>query len=199
MDALVSRFARDQRIIVWDLYNEPGNSNMGRQSVPLMEAAFGWARACWPEQPLTIGVWRSSTTGSEGWASDFVAMNEMALALSDITTFHNYSGLATLAQQLAGLTALGRPVMCTEWMSRTRDSLFHTHLPLFHRENVGCYFWGLVNGKTQTHFPSGSPRGATAPEVWFHDLLNLDGKPYLEDEIEMIRAYVRNRNRIEQS
>ncbi len=47
-------------------------------------------------------------------------MNEAVLALSDITTFHNYGGLATLEQQIAVLKVLDRPIICPEWMSRTR-------------------------------------------------------------------------------
>ena len=36
---------------MWDLYNEPGNSNMGDKSLPLVEAVFTWARA---EKPTRI-------------------------------------------------------------------------------------------------------------------------------------------------
>ena len=54
---IVGSFAKDSRVVAWDLYNEPGNSGMGNRSLPLVEAAFGWARAAGPGQPLTIGVW----------------------------------------------------------------------------------------------------------------------------------------------
>lgn len=37
---VVGHFARDQRVIVWDLYNEPK-----KESRPLVEAAFAWARS----------------------------------------------------------------------------------------------------------------------------------------------------------
>ena len=54
---LVGTFAQERRIVVWDLYNEPGNSGMGDKSLPLMEAAFAWARETKPNQPLTSGAW----------------------------------------------------------------------------------------------------------------------------------------------
>ena len=53
---LVGTFARDRRVVVWDLYNEPGNG-MDARSQPLMEAAFAWAREIEPLQPLTTGAW----------------------------------------------------------------------------------------------------------------------------------------------
>jgi hypothetical protein len=64
---------------------------------------------------------------------------------------------------------------------------FGTHLPMFRRQ-VGCYFWGLVNGRSQTQFPWGSPQGAPEPELWFHDLLRTDGRPYLPDEVRKIKS-----------
>jgi len=75
-------------------------------------------------------------------------LNTSLIELSDILTFHNYDDHASLVRQIAQLKALGRPVVCTEWMSRTRNSLLRSHLPTFWEEKVGCYFWGLVNGKT---------------------------------------------------
>lgn len=114
-------------------------------------------------------------------------MNEFALQESDIVSFHNYGDLDSVARQIAALRTHGRPVVCTEWMRRTGGSVFSTHLPLFKSEGVGCYFWGLVNGRTQTHFPWGSPAGAPEPETWFHDLLHSDGRPYCDDEIALLK------------
>jgi len=37
---LVSTFGNDERVLIWDLYNEPGNSALGEKSLPLAEAAF---------------------------------------------------------------------------------------------------------------------------------------------------------------
>ena len=38
-------------------------------------------------------------------------------------------------------------------MRRASGSRFETHLPFFKEHGIGCYSWGLVNGKTQTHLP----------------------------------------------
>lgn len=100
----------------------------------------------------------------------------------------HYDSLAYLKAEIADLKELNRPVICTEWMRRP-VSTFETHLPVFQKENVGCYIWGLVNGKMQTHFPWGSPKGASEPKLWFHDLLRKDGTPFSKEEVEVIIKY----------
>ncbi len=177
---IVSHFAKDQRILTWDIYNEPGNEEMGNKSLPLLREAFGWARNSKPEQPLTTAVWNKSLQ----------SVTEATVELSDIITFHNYSDLSVVQKHVTRLRSYGRPVVCTEWMARTLHSLFQTHLPFFKQEKIGCYCWGLVNGKTQTYFPQESSSGEPKPDVWFHDLLHRDGTPYGKDEIEIIRKHI---------
>ena len=177
---IVSRFGQDRRVLLWDLYNEPGNAGMGEASLPLLEAAFAWARAASPRQPLTSGFWTLQVPG----------LNETLARLSDISTFHNYEDLRSLEQTLAALAPLGRPIICTEWLRRGHGNLFQTHLPVFRREGIGWYFWGLVNGRSQTNLPWGSPEGAGEPPVWFHDLLRPDGTFHLVEERETLRRYL---------
>ncbi len=181
--ALLTRFGRDERVLVWDLYNEPGNEGRGARSLPLLRTAFEWARQAGPAQPLTAGVW--------AWDEGRREINDFLLDEADVVTFHEYADAARLAQTLARLKDGGRPVLCTEWMSRTMGSRFETHLPVFKREHVGCFFWGLVNGRTQTHFPWGSPPGAPPPPVWFHDLLDGQGESYSAQEVALVRQVIR--------
>jgi hypothetical protein len=174
---LLTAFRDDERIVAWDLYNEPGNSQMGKKSLPLLEASFDWARAARPTQPLTVGTWHA----------DLTEINRLCLSQSDVISFHAYTDLAATAQTIADLKAYGRPLLCTEWMARPFQSRFETHLPLFMQEHVGCYCWGLVRGKTQTYMPWGSEKGAPEPELWFHDIFYPDGRHYLREETALIR------------
>ena len=174
---VVGALARDDRVVVWDLYNEPGNERMGNKSLPLLEAAFAWARQAQPVQPLTTGIWNAGLKD----------LNARTLDLSDVVSFHNYGDLGGVKRQVADLAARGRPVLCTEWMRRAGGSRFASHLPFFKQQRVGCWNWGLVNGKTQTHFPWGSPKGAPEPKEPFHDIFRRDGTPYFADEIDVIR------------
>jgi hypothetical protein len=179
---ILSSFGDDERILLWDLYNEPGNSGNGDQSLPLVEAVFQWARAVNPSQPLTAGVW-----------FDNRKLNEYQLAASDVITFHNYHPTDHLARQIAELKSLGRPVLCTEWMARNCGSLVSSHLAVFAAEGVGCLNWGLVAGKTNTIYPWKEvpvPESTEAePEVWFHDLFRVDGTPYDQSEIDTFKKY----------
>ena len=175
---MVGSFSSDNRIVLWDLYNEPGNSRMGNKSLPLVEAAFDWARQARPSQPLTIGVWGGPKE-----------ISDRQIELSDVISFHFYGNNAGMKKRIADLKKHGRPVLCTEWMARTTGSKYETELPLFKQEKVGCYNWGLVNGRTQCQYPWGSPKDAPEPKVWFHDLLRRDGSPKNPDEIAFIRRF----------
>ena len=178
---LVGHFARDERIVAWDLYNEPGNSGMGDRSRPLVEAAFRWARQAGPSQPLTVSVWNGSLD----------ELNRVQLDQSDVVSFHAYTDYAGMVRQIDRYQQHLRPVICTEWMARPRGGRFDTELPLFKRRGVGCYQWGLVNGRTQAQFPWwNKPGGEVDPQFgWFHDVFHADGRPYRPEEIDVIRWY----------
>lgn len=175
---VVSRFANDPRVLMWDLYNEPGNSGMGNQSLPLVEATFAWARAASPAQPVTIAAW--------GAPAEITARQ---VELSDVISFHYYGNAEGLRAQLAAHAMHGRPVINTEWMARLAGSRWDADLPVFKEQGVGCYCWGLVNGRTQAQFPWNSPKGAPEPASWFHDLLRADGSPRYADEVAFLRRF----------
>lgn len=177
--AVVGRFAQDERVLAWDLFNEPGNSEMGSRSLGLLADSFRWARAARPAQPLTAGVWRR----------DMPDLNAVMLENSDVPSFHAYGELSALREMVeAVMKPTGYPFLCTEWMARSLGSRWETDLPYLKSERIGCYSWGLAAGRTQTRFPWGTPRGAPEPEVWFHDLFDADGRAYRAEEIAAIRA-----------
>ncbi len=174
---ILSTFKDDKRILMWDLYNEPANSSYGNTSFPLLKKVFKWAWAARPSQPLTVGV----------WFMDFPEINKYQLENSDVITFHNYSDTVSMKQAIDSLQKRGRPVICTEYMARTNNSKFETHLPILKRYNVGAINWGLVSGKSNTIFPWGSKEGSPEPIPWFHDIFKKDGTPYNKKEIEIIK------------
>lgn len=175
LQGVLEEFRADPRVRLWDLYNEPGNSQMNERSLGLLKAAFAWSREVNPTQPLTAGVW-----------FDNAPLNDFQLAASDVITFHDYNPVDQLQAQINHLRRCERPLICTEYMSRGRGSRFETHLPVFRAENVGCINWGLVNGKTQTHLPWSTEIDPNL-SLWFHDIFYPDGTPYREDEVAFIR------------
>ena len=177
---IIGRFAQDSRIVVWDLYNEPGAGFADLNiTIPLVEKAFAWARAIQPIQPLTVCVY-----------TPYQSQAQRILDLSDVISFHSYAELEATSRQIDQLELEGRPLICTEWMARTRESRFTSHLPLFKQHKVGCYHWGLVAGKTQTYFPWRNAPNSPEPDVWFHDVLQEDGTPYDSSEVDFIRTHL---------
>lgn len=179
VDDLLKSFGRDDRVLMWDLYNEPGNSHSPQQIMPLLKKVVESARKANPSQPITIGIWRMGV--------DYIELNGFQISNSDVITFHNYSGYESMKQDIVGYKTYGRPVICTEYLARGAGSRFETHLPLLKVENVGAINWGLVYGKTQTIFPWGSPLKAPEPDIWHHDIFRKDGSPFDSNETDLIK------------
>ena len=190
----------DRRILAWDLWNEPDNTNSssyGRMEPPnkvqlvlgLLPKIFAWARATEPLQPLTSGVWRGD------WSSPdkLSPMEKIQLEQSDVISFHNYSGPEEFEKRVRWLQAYNRPIFCTEYMARPNGSTFQGTLPVAKKYKVAAYNWGFVAGKTQTYLPWDSwqkPYIDREPEVWFHEIFQKDGTPYRQEEVAFIRETV---------
>jgi hypothetical protein len=174
---IINSFKDSEYIIAWDLYNEPGNNKRGAKSLPLLERAFKWAREVKPVQPLTAGVW------------EFKEYDLSFAGLSDVVSYHDYSDLQASREKIALLKRHNRPLLCTEWLHRPSGSRFETHMPLYKRENIGIYNWGLVNGRTQTNLSWSTMDGKpdASPEIWQHDIFYPGGAPYDQNEINIIR------------
>jgi Cellulase (glycosyl hydrolase family 5) len=174
---VVSTFGHDPRVLAWDLFNEPSNSGYMDAVVPLLRAVFAWAREVDPDQPLTSGLW-----------NDHPMSNEVMLDNSDIVTFHDYDPPDRLEAHIERLEKTGRPLICTEYMARTRGSLLETSLPVFKRHEVGALNWGLVKGKTNTIFAWDAPMpDKDEPPVWFHDIFRPNGSPFKASEVEFLK------------
>ena len=188
--AVLTQFRNDDRILGWDLWNEPDNparqyrsaerSDKDQLVANLLPQVFRWARAVDPSQPLTSGVWR----GDWGQPQGRSAISDIQLANADVITFHSYAEPSGFESRIGELAPLGRPILCTEYMARPRGSTVEGILPVAKRHNVGAINWGLVAGKTQTYFPweSWDHPYTTIPKVWFHDLLRPDGRPFQDTE-----------------
>ncbi|MBS1527152.1 MAG: cellulase family glycosylhydrolase [Bacteroidetes bacterium] len=175
---VMTTFRHDKRILLWDLYNEPGNSNKGDKSLNLLSKIFAWARAVNPDQPLSAGMW--------DWSLE--KLNAYQLTHSDVITYHDYEDPEKHERVVQILKATGKPVICTEYMARLRNSTFANTMPMLKKENVGAINWGLVSGKTNTIYAWDTPMpDGQEPKVWFHDIFRKDGTPFSGDEISLIK------------
>ncbi|MBG8553668.1 glycoside hydrolase 5 family protein [Hymenobacter guriensis] len=171
-------FATDKRVLLWDLYNEPGNSNKGISSMPLLRNVFAWAREVNPSQPLSVGLWN--------WG--FKELNTFQALNSDVLTYHNYDEVPAHERVIELLKTHGRPMICTEYMARPRNSRFVNIMPLLKKYNIGAINWGLVDGKTNTKYQWDVPvADGGEPGEWFHEVFRKDGTPYHPDETDLIR------------
>ena len=208
---ILSTYSNDNRVLLWDLYNEPGNGKKPPIStMPLLRRTVEWAREVNPSQPLTIGIWNG--------AKKFAELNRFSLDNSDVISFHNYDPLNQVKAEVDSLQKRGRPLICSEYMARPRGSTFKSILPYYQKERVGAINWGFVYGKTQTiyawDYPKGSPDSyynawkddvrsvypwqshltAPEPKVWFHDIFRADGTPFDSTEISLIKKLTREAN-----
>ena len=176
---VMTRFKNDKRILLWDLYNEPGNSGKSNTSLPLLKHVFEWAKTVNPSQPISAGVWN--------WSLE--TLNTYQVTHSDVITYHDYTPEADHLKSVQFLKMFGRPLICTEYMARPRNSLFSTVLPMLKKENVGAINWGFVTGKTNTIYAWDTPMpDGSEPKLWFHDIFHKDGTPYKTEETELIKS-----------
>lgn len=175
---VLTHFAHDKRILLWDLYNEPGNSGKRDSSLVLLTKVFQWAREVNPDQPLSAGI----------WAWDMYNLNSFQALHSDIITYHDYEEPSNHLRVIQLLKSFGRPLICTEYMARVRNSTFANTLPLLKKEKVGAINWGFVSGKTNTIYAWDTPiKDGSQPKLWFHDIFYGDGRPYKKEETDLIR------------
>lgn len=192
---IVGAFADDDRVIVWDIWNEPNNPGGGNYPPTpskneyveiLLPQMFEAARSADPSQPLTSGLW----VGGDWSYEALDPIEKIQVSRSDVISFHDYSWPESFQRHVNQLRAYGRPIICTEYMARGNGSTFDVILPLGKAQNIAMYNWGLVDGKTQTRLPWDSwkkPYTWDEPAIWFHDVFHADGTPYRKTETELIK------------
>ena len=184
----------DERIIVWDVYNEAGHSNRKEISIPNVKRMFELVRAEDPVQPLTACV-----CPRRDEARELPEIEKICLENSDVISYHFYHNFQRHAEILKHLKAYGRPLFCTEWLCRCFHNNVADLFPLFYMEGIACYNWGFVAGKYQTYEPWElvwtNVENGTYDDVhvdftkWFHDLYRPNHRPYDPEEIGIIQKY----------
>lgn len=191
-EAFLTKYARDRRILFWNLWNEPGNNGRGRISPPHIRRLFELAWRIDPDQPLTADIW----TGEANWTNGVA--EAVGAELNDIVSYHSYQNLSAQIAYAKKLKArFGRPLVNTEWLARLFGCGVQDVYPFFAQNRIGCTMWGYVNGKYQTHEPwesmwrkvDGHPErlGRLDFTKWFHDLRRPSLRPYDPNEIAVIR------------
>ena len=198
VEGVIGAFAKDERVLGWDLWNEPDNEpssaypktdakDKNRLIAALLPQVFTWARSQDPVQPLTSGWFKEDWLDRDAPS----AFERMQAEQSDVISLHNYKWPEDFEQSVVWLQRYHRPILLTEYMARSVGSTFDQTLPLAKKYRVAAFNWGLVLGKTQTNLPWDSwqhPYIEHDPPVWHHDVFRADGTPYRTREVELIRA-----------
>jgi hypothetical protein len=198
VSGVVAAFARDHRVLAWDVWNEPDNGpevalrNRGVLAeksalvTPLLIEAFQWAREAAATQPLTSAIWLGNWSAHHRLSP----IQRVQIANSDVISFHNYGKARDFGRRVRWLQSFGRPTLCTEYMARSEGSTFQAILPKAKKHRVAAFSWGLVLGRTQTHLAWDAAENhkiSAGSRRWFHDILHPDGSPHLPHEAEFLR------------
>lgn len=197
----VAHFASDQRILGWDVWNEPDNMTGPSYEkvempdkvayvLPLLAKSFSWVRAANPSQMVTSGIW----LGNWSNADSMLPIQKLQLEQSDVISFHNYDRPEEFEKRVKALQRYKKPLLCTEYMARPNGSTFQGVLPIARKYHVAMYNWGFVSGKTQTIYPwdSWTKTYTGEPPVWFHDIFRTDGTPYDKNETDFIKSITKS-------
>ena len=190
VDELAKRYGQDDRLQIWDVWNEIGNSRRKMLSVPMMERVFEILRENGVKQPLTADVWCYDENGAPRTEAQM-----RALELSDIITFHCYDDISTMVKIIENLKQYDRPIINNEWLNRYEGNDVEVMIPLFYLERIGSYCWGLIQGYSQTYEPWGiyfvDQQNGVKRDItrWQHDLYRFNGLPYIPDEIEVMKHF----------
>ena len=203
---VTSHFANDERVLVWDVYNEPDivAGQPGRKelevkdkqkySLLLLKRVMKWVREVNPSQPLTTGIWRGNID-HWGTPASLPAVDRFMIRNSDVISFHAYDGnMADVRRKIVELKKYGRPLFCTEYVARGAGNTFETVMPMLKEDKIVAINWGFVSGRSNTIYPwiSWDSIFAGEPKIWHHDILRQDGTPYSQNEIALIKELTSN-------
>lgn len=198
---VMTRFAKDDRVLVWDVYNEPDNvagqpgrkkievKNKHEYSFKLLKKVMQWSREVNPTQPLTTGIWRGNID-HWGTLDSLPAIDRYMIENSDVISFHTYDGdMERVRKKINELKKFERPLLCTEYVARATGNTFEAVMPILKEDKIAAINWGFVAGKTNTIYPwkSWDSTFTSEPKLWHHDILRKDGTPFSKEEVVYIK------------
>lgn len=189
---IVGKYRADERIVCWNVFNEPGLTIGAERSLPLIELMFKTVREMDPVQPLASDIWH--------WRNldDLRPFDKLSSELSDVISWHCYKPLEQLVRDYKKLLRFGRPILLTEWLHRINRQNVREVYPVLYLEKINCWCWGFVAGKTQTYEPWDALWDQYDKNdgnvdydftVWQHDLFRPSLRPYDPAEIKLIKQF----------
>jgi len=188
---VVRHFAKESRIVFWDLWNEPRFEDREDtyQQIDIIEEMVHW---CWEEnlsQPITSSIiWATINTDNKA-----LKRTSQVEALMDIHNFHSYDCALNFGHNIYEMldyikSISDRPMVATECLTRTNGSGLARTFAAFAKYKVNFYIWGLfINDRNWEARWDCSTYDPYDP--MFHNVLYSDGDMYDAREIELLRNY----------
>lgn len=191
---VIGAFAYDERVILWDIWNEPLMDDVPEmyEQMDWIEAAVGWCREMSPIQPITASIFWDPDVRPDSISRAIIRRSEVE-AMMDVHNFHHYEcggdhmeRIEWMVERLQKIS--NRPLICTEAIARTKGSTFpRTFIP-FSKHQIHFYTWGLYMCDMNWTVTWG--RSSYEPfEPMFHELLHPDGEPYDRRELDWLRNF----------
>ncbi len=191
---VVGAFAKDERIAMWDIWNEPSTAQDDEtmRQMDWLEKMVEWCRDENPVQPITSSIiWEG---GEYDTTSTYYKRRMEIERMMDIHNIHNYRFLQPehtppieIINRIKRMD--GRPIVSSEVLARPVSGGLTRTLKLFAREHVNFYLWGMFVTDSRNWSVQWGRTTYDPYEPIFHDLLYSDGTPYDYREIENLRKF----------
>ncbi len=191
---VVGAFAKDERIAMWDIWNEPSTAknNETMRQMDWLEKMVEWCRDENPVQPITSSIiWEG---GEYDTTSTYYKRRMEIERMMDIHNVHNYRFLqpehTPPIEIISRMKQMdGRPIVSSEVLARPVSGGLTRTLKLFAREHVNFYLWGMFVTDSRNWSVQWGRTTYDPYEPIFHDMLYSDGTPYDYREIENLRKF----------
>lgn len=192
---IIRHFRNDDRIVLWDIWNEPAFNGSDCQSqMEWIKDMIVWCREEGCTQPISASiVWDAEIVSSMNKSSETRKIRDETESMMDVHNFHDYCVQEdhgkNVSVMVSRLKETGdRPLVCTECLTRTNGSGVARTLSEFSKHRVHFYTWGLYASDSNWEVAWGRST-YYAWEPMFHNLLYADGEPYDPAELDVIRNF----------
>ena len=190
---IIRYFRGDERIIMWDIWNEPLMSGEDcRDQMKWIRIIAQWCREEGCTQAITSSIlWDPDISAAKENA--YTSVRREAEKEMDLHNFHDYvmqeSHSANITYVMNRFKKIdNRPLVCTECLTRPDGSGMAITLSEFSKHKIGFYTWGLYASDPNWEIKWG--RSAYyAYEPMFHNILYAGGDPVNEQELECVKNF----------
>lgn len=190
---IIRYFRGDERIIMWDIWNEPlmSGENCAKQMEWIRKIAQ-WCREEGCTQAITSSIlWDPEISAAT--ENSYTAVRRAAEKEMDLHNFHDYamqeghsSNINYVINRFKKID--NRPLVCTECLTHTNGSGMAMSLSEYSKHKIGFYTWGLYACDPNWEVRWG--RSAYyAYEPMFHNILYAGGDPIDERELEYVKMF----------